>query len=231
MINSDNLKLSVIIPVYNEVRHIADLLQSLFALDINIEVIVVNDGSSDGTLDALDKFYNHNLKIISHLKNCGKGEAIKSGLIEASGNIILIQDGDLEYNPKDYQKLLAPFLDRDASVVYGTRLSRRHLHKHPIHYLGNKLITLLVNLLYGVSLKDVCTGYKVFKTEVLKNFKLNSRRFDFDIEITSRLLRHKYKIYEIPIFYQRRSYNEGKKFGWRDRLVTIYSIFRYRFFD
>lgn len=231
MIDSDKLKLSILIPVYNEAKYVANLLEDLFSLDMNVEVIAINDGSSDGTLDTLNKFCSRGLKVISHKKNFGKGEAIKTGLKEASGDIILIQDADLEYNPKDYQKLLAPFLDRDASVVYGMRLSRRHLQKYPIHYLGNKLVTLLMSLLYGVSLRDVCTGYKVFKTEVLKKFELNARHFDFDIEITSKLLRHRYKIYEIPIYYKRRNHNDGKKFGWRDRFVTIYSVFRYRFFD
>ena len=226
------IKLSVLVPVYNEVKSVENLLEAIFSANrLNMEVIVINDGSNDGTLEALNRFNHGRVKIVSHLRNSGKGEAIKSGLKLATGEVVLIQDGDLEYNPGDYQKLLALFLTDNVSVVYGTRLNRRHFRRYPVHYLGNKVVTGLVNILYGVSLNDVCTGYKVFKKDVAEKFDLRSRRFDFDIELTSKFIKNNYPIYEIPISYKRRNHRQGKKFGWKDRIITVYNIFRYRFFD
>ena len=227
------MKLSVIIPVYNEEKTILSILNKVQALDIiKKEIIIVNDGSNDNTKNILEKIKNKNVKIFHHIKNQGKGAAIRTGITKTTGDIIIIQDADLEYDPTDYGKLLSPMINRGASVVYGTRmfsLSKKDMQT--MHYFGNRFLTFITNVLYGSKISDMETCYKVFKSEVIKNINLRATGFDFEPEITAKLLKKEYKIYEVPIKFKPRSFTEGKKITWFDGLKAVYYLIKYRFFD
>jgi glycosyltransferase involved in cell wall biosynthesis len=228
------MRISVIIPVYNEEMTITEIVSRVQAVDLEKEIIIVDDGSTDGTsahLETIDSAYE-NVNILRHRKNCGKGAALKTGLAEASGEVIIIQDADLEYDPRDYGVLLVPILDGRADVVYGSRFlggPQRVLFFW--HYVGNKLITLLCDAFSNLNLSDMETGYKVFKKEVIEDITLKSNRFGFEPEFTMKIAKKGFRIYEVPISYSGRTYEEGKKIGWYDGLAAIFTILWFRFFD
>jgi glycosyltransferase involved in cell wall biosynthesis len=233
------MKLSVVIPVYNEINTIDEILSRVLAVDLPKEVIVVDDCSTDGTREFLKEWETDRRKkskdevrICYQPQNMGKGAALRSGFKEATGEIVVIQDADLEYHPREYPKLIEPILDGRADVVYGSRFlgtPRRVLMFR--HTLGNKLLTFFSNLCTDLNLTDMETGYKVFKKEVLEHLHLKSNRFGFEPEVTAKIAKMNYRIYEVPISYSGRDYWEGKKIKWMDGLKAIFSILRYNFFD
>ena len=230
-------KLSIIIPVYNEEKTITEVVSRVLKVPLNNikkEIIIVDDFSTDKTKEALDKIKSDNIKLFYHQKNMGKGSAIRTALRHATGDIILIQDADLEYSPEDYPKLISPILDKKTNVVYGTRLSYIKSHKRNmywLHYFGNWILTLITNILFNSRLTDMETCYKVFTKEVIENIKLRSKRFDFEPEITAKILKSGHNIYEVPIIFQARNFDEGKKITWRDGIKALYHLIKYRFVD
>ena len=231
------LKLSVIIPVYNEentIKNVIDKVKKVHIKGISKEIIVIDDFSTDRTRNALEKIKDKSLKVLHHKKNIGKGAAIRTGLQNATGDIILIQDADLEYDPKEYEKLLSPLIKNKVDVVYGSRLNsiRKNMkNMYKLHYIGNLFLTLMTNLLYGVRITDMETGYKVFRKEVVKGMHIKANRFDFEPEITAKILKKGYKIFEVPISFAGRRFDEGKKTTWKDGVQAAYYLVKYRFFD
>ncbi|MBI4036889.1 glycosyltransferase family 2 protein [Candidatus Daviesbacteria bacterium] len=234
------MKLSIIIPVYNEEGTIAEIVKRVKEVKlpkmIGREIVVVDDASYDKSFKILQKISK--IKLYKHAKNKGKGAAVRTGLKNAKGDIILIQDADLEYLPKDYPRLIRPILDGTAEVVYGTRLKNYQIkltgtNHTPFfsHYLGNKFLTLITNLLYGNGLTDMETCYKVFTKKVAKSLKLKANRFEFEPEITAKILKAGHKIYEVPIKVKPRGYNEGKKITWKDGFIAVWTLIKYRFRD
>lgn len=227
------MKLSIIIPVYNEKHTIEEVIDRVRKIDVGMEkeIVIVDDGSKDGTQDVLNNLNFPDTKTFFHVKNQGKGAALHTGFSNAQGDIILIQDADLEYDPAEYPTLLKPILDGRADVVYGSRfLGGPHRVLFFWHYVGNKLLTTLSNILSNLNLSDMETCYKVIKKDVLDRITLKSKRFGFEPEITIKLAKLKVKIYEVPISYSGRDYSEGKKIGWRDGIAAIYHIIRFKFF-
>ena len=230
-------KLSIIIPAYNEEKTILKVISRVKNAklgNIKKEVIVVDDFSADRTKKVLSKLKNKGLKIFFHEKNMGKGAAIRTALKHATGDIMLIQDADLEYDPKEYGKLLKPIIDGKAKVVYGSRLAsiRKNLKKmYKLHYLGNLFLTAITSVLYGANITDMETGYKVFKKEVIRNISLKAKRFDFEPEITAKILKKGYKITEVPIDFMGRKFSEGKKITWKDGVKAMLYLIKYRFTD
>jgi glycosyltransferase involved in cell wall biosynthesis len=224
--------LSVLIPVYNEVATIREVVRRVEEQSFETEILIVDDGSTDGTRALLhDTQWPANVRILYHERNQGKGAALRTGIREARGDIIIIQDADLEYNPSDFAVVLRPILDGVADVVYGSRFLGIHRAFLFNHYVGNKLLTLVTNVLYNNMLTDMETGYKAFRAPILKGIRIRSDRFDFEPEITAKVLKRGYKIYEVPIYYAGRDYSEGKKITWRDGFAALGSLLRYRFFD
>lgn len=228
------MRISVVIPVYNEAPTITEIVARVQAVDLETEIIIVDDGSTDGTHAHLETIGStlENVRILRHGKNRGKGAALRTGLVEATGEVIIIQDADLEYDPRDYASLLVPILDGRADVVYGSRFlggPQRVLFFW--HYVGNKLITLLCDAFSNLNLSDMETGYKVFKKEVLAGMALKSNRFGFEPEFTMKIAKKGFRIYEVPISYSGRTYEEGKKIVWYDGLAAIFTILWFRFFD
>ena len=236
MINKSSFKLSVIIPCYNEKNTIKliinKIIESLKYYNfLNYEIIVVDDFSKDGTREILKEFEKaQNLKVFFHEKNYGKGHAIKTGIKSVTGEVVLIQDADLEYDPYDYNKLLLPFFETDADIVYGSRFlgGGKYVRIHFFwHYLANKILTFICNLFTNLNLTDMETGYKVFKSAVLKSIKIEEDSFSFEPEVTIKLSKKKCKFYEVPISYNGRSYDEGKKIGLKDAFVALKTIIFY----
>jgi glycosyltransferase involved in cell wall biosynthesis len=197
-------------------------------------LIIVDDGSTDGTRDVLkDLMATTSHRIYFHGHNMGKGAALRTALTYAGGDIILIQDADLEYDPSEYNELIKPILEGRADVVYGSRLTGGKVARafNFWHYIGNKVLTLITNVLYNATLSDMETCYKVFRADVIKNIQIKSNRFDFEPEITAKVLRRKYKLYEMPISYYGRDFSEGKKITWRDGFAAVWALIKYRFFD
>ena len=228
------MKLSVIIPVFNEKKTIEEIIRRVQAAEVGLEkeIIVVDDASEDGTRQILENLNHPNVKICFHSKNQGKGAALRTGFSKAKGDIILIQDADLEYDPKDYPVLLEPLLDGRADVVYGSRfLGGPHRVFFFWHYVGNKLLTTLSNMFSNLNLSDMETCYKVFKKELLNRVTLKSKRFGIEPEITIKFAKLKCKIYEVPISYSGRDYSEGKKIGWKDGVAAIFHVIRFKFFN
>lgn len=224
------MKLSVIIPVYNEKMTIREILRRVLETPYTKEVIVVDDGSTDGTREILASLVGTapELRVIFHSQNRGKGAAIQTALAQVTGEVVLIQDADLEYDPADYPRLLAPILAGEAKVVYGSRFLGQRERMGFSSTLGNRFLTAWTNLLYGAHLTDMETGYKVFLAEVLKGIRLKGTHFDFEPEVTAALLRRGHKIQEVPISYKGRSRKEGKKISWRDGLTATLVLLRQR---
>lgn len=229
-------KLSIIVPVCNEEKTISEVIERAKKTKINYakEIIIVDDFSTDNTRNILNKIKDKSVKILYHTKNMGKGAAIRTGLKNSTGEIILIQDADLEYNPDEYKKLLKPITENKAKVVYGSRVEaiRKNIkNMYKLHYIGNLFLTLITNVLYGTKITDMETGYKVFRKEVIKSINLKANRFDFEPEITAKILRKGYKIYEVPISFVGRKFEEGKKITWVDGVKAAYYLIKYRFVD
>jgi glycosyltransferase involved in cell wall biosynthesis len=227
------MKLSVIIPAYNEKDTVLELLRRVEAVPLSLdkEIIVVDDFSTDGTREVLGGLGRPDIRVLFHAKNMGKGSALRTGFSEATGDIVLIQDADLEYDPRDYPGLLAPILDGRADVVYGSRFQGGpHRVLFFWHSVGNRFLTALSNMVTNLNLTDMETCYKVFRGDVLRKLSLKSRRFGFEPEVTIKIAKLKCRIYEVPISYAGRNYSEGKKIGWKDGLAALFYIMRYRFF-
>ena len=228
------MKISVVIPVFNEVRTIEEIIRRVQSVPLEKEIIIIDDYSTDGTVHLLEKIddSHDNVKVCYHDRNRGKGAALRTGFAEVNGDVVIIQDADLEYDPREYPRLLEPILDGRADVVYGSRfLGGSHRVLYFWHYFGNKFLTVLSNVMSNLNLTDMETCYKVFRKEVLQDLSLKSNRFGFEPEFTMKVAKRKYRIYEVPISYSGRTYNEGKKINWKDGVAAIYTIFLYRFFD
>jgi glycosyltransferase involved in cell wall biosynthesis len=232
---ADTLKLSVIVPCYNEVQTLEEIIRQVVAVGLAHEIIIVDDGSQDGTRDLLPKIeatYPQQVRVILHEHNQGKGAAISTGFRAATGEVLLIQDADLEYDPRDYPSLLKPILERRAKVVYGSRfLGGPRKTMFFWNMVANKFLTLATNILYNTILSDMETCYKVFRAEVVRDLRIRSRRFDFEPEITAKVLKKGIRIYEVPISYNGREWEEGKKIKWYDAPIALWTLVRYRFMD
>ena len=236
MLKKNEIKISILIPCYNELNTIKEIIKKVnYNLQLygfnDYEILVVDDYSNDGTSEILKQIsLEKNIKIFSHSQNLGKGAAVHTGIENTTGDILIIQDADLEYDPSDYDKLLRPFFEADADIVYGSRFigGGKYVRIHFFwHYLANKIITFVCNMFTNLNLTDVETGYKVFKTSCLKNVKLKEKSFSFEPEITIKLAKKKFKFFEVPISYNGRSYNEGKKIGLKDAFIAFKAIFIY----
>jgi glycosyltransferase involved in cell wall biosynthesis len=227
------MTLSVIIPVYNEISTLKTILERVQATGLADEILIVNDGSTDGSRELMDSFAGHNgIRVIHLAKNLGKGGAVREGIQAATCDVVLIQDADLEYDPRDYPALLKPIQEGKADVVYGSRfLGGPHRVTMFWHMLANKILTLWTNILYDTILSDMETGYKVFRREILQGIKLRANRFDFEPEFTAKILKQKAHVFEVPISFNPRSYAEGKKIGLLDAFEAVWVLFKYRFFD
>jgi glycosyltransferase involved in cell wall biosynthesis len=226
-------KLSVIVPVYNERNTVVEILRRMRAVDVPIdrEFVVVDDGSTDGTHAVLTQLGDSTVKILTHPRNRGKGAAIRTGLEHVTGDLVLIQDADLEYDPDDWQKLIAPVLKGRAVVVYGSRFTGEHRNMLFLHWAGNRVLSLVTNLLYNTTLSDMETCYKLFDRKVLESITLKSEKFDFEPEVTAKVLRQGIRIYEVPISYAGREFDEGKKITWRDGFAALIALVKYRFVE
>ena len=227
------MKLSVVIPVYNEKNTIKDLIRKVDGVNLDKEIIIVDDYSTDGTREILKSLENNDkYKFFFHDKNMGKGAALRTGFKHVTGDIVIIQDADLEYDPNEYEKLIVPIIEGNADVVFGSRfLTGQHRVLLFWHYLGNKLLTTLSNMFTNLNLTDMETCYKVFKKEVLNEINFKSNRFGFEPEFTVKVAKRRYRIYEVPISYFGRDYSEGKKITWKDGVIAIWCIIRYKLKD
>lgn len=225
------MKLTVIIPVFNEVKTVREIIRRVQATGLVAEILVVDDGSKDGTRELLAEIQDtSNLKVILHERNQGKGAAVRTGIAQASGDLILIQDADLEYDPRDYPALLRPVQEGIADVVYGSRFLGAA--RRPILFwnmVANKILTLTTNILYNNILTDMETGYKLFKREVVLGIPLHARGFEFEPEFTAKILKKKVRIFEVPITFNPREYSEGKKIKAKDAVIALWTLIKYRF--
>ena len=227
-----NPLLSVVMPVFNERETIGEIVARVLAVPLRIELVVVDDGSSDGTPAILRELQQqHGFKLIVQPRNEGKGAALRRGFTETTGDIVAIQDADLEYSPEEFPSLIEPICQGFADVVYGSRFLGRHRAFMFSHYLGNRLLTLVTNVLYDTMLSDMETCYKVMRAEVLRGMVLRSRQFEIEPELTAKIFKRGYRVYEVPITYDGRGYDEGKKIGWKDGVVALWVLLRYRFAD
>ena len=227
------MNLSVIIPVYNEVTNIQETVRRVKATKLAKEIVIVDDASTDGTRELLHKMNGKGkVRVLFLERNQGKGAAVVAGMNAAKGDVLLIQDADLEYDPRDYPILLKPIQEGRADVVYGSRfLGAPHRVAMFWHQVANQLLTFMTNILYDSILTDMETGYKVFKRKVIEGMKIRSRRFNFEPEFTAKILKRKYRIYEAPISFNPRDYSEGKKIGIRDAFEAVWALIRYRIAD
>jgi len=226
------LKISVVVPVYNEKNTIQEIVRRIQQVSLEKEIIIVDDYSTDGTREILKGMEENTLKILFHDKNQGKGAALRTGFQEVIGDIVIIQDADLEYNPQEYSILIQPILEGKADAVYGSRFSGGP-HRVLLfwHYVGNKFLTTLSNMFTNLNLTDMETCYKAFRSSLLKNIDIKSKRFGFEPEITAKLAKLKCRIYEVPISYSGRDYSEGKKINWKDGIAAFFWIIRYNIFS
>lgn len=227
-------KLSVIIPVYNERKTILEILKQVQAVKLKKEIIIVDDFSTDGTREILKKINNKDIKIVFHGKNFGKGRAVRTGIKNISGDIVVIQDADLEYNPQDYLNLVKPIVNEEAKAVYGTRFPRGSetpsIWKNRF-FLANRILTKTANFLYGADITDEPTCYKMFDSELLKSINLKCTRFEFCPEVTAKVRKRGFEIKEVPISYTPRTTDDGKKIKWRDGFEAVWTLIKYRFVD
>ncbi|MCU1458548.1 MAG: dolichyl-phosphate mannose synthase related protein [Actinomycetia bacterium] len=224
-------KLSVIVPVYNERNTVVEIVRRMRAvtLDVDLEIILIDDGSTDGTRAVLPQLQDSTLRVVLHPNNKGKGSAIRTGLEHVTGDLVLIQDADLEYDPEDWPKLLSPIMKGRALVVYGSRFTGERRNMLFLHWIGNRMLSLATNVLYNTTLSDMETCYKLFDRTVLDGMTLHAERFDFEPEITAKVLKKKIRIYEVPISYAGREFDEGKKITWRDGFMALWTLVKYRF--
>jgi glycosyltransferase involved in cell wall biosynthesis len=227
------MKVSVIMPVYNEESTIEEILRRVKAVEVATEILVIDDGSTDGTRDILEKMNDdEQLRVILHDRNRGKGAAVRTGFQHATGEVFLIQDADLEYDPRDIPSLIRPIEEDIADVVYGSRFlggPRRSVMFW--HMVANRMLTFMTNLLYNTILSDMETGYKVFKREIVDGMQIHANGFDFEPEFTAKILKKKVRVYEVPISFNPRDYDEGKKIGMRDAFQAVWTLLKYRFVD
>jgi glycosyltransferase involved in cell wall biosynthesis len=224
--------LSIVIPAYNERATIREVLDRVRATPWPKQIIVVDDGSTDGTAEVLAaEAQRGDIEVIAHPRNIGKGAAMRSGFARARGDVIIVQDADLEYDPADYSLLLAPIEKGLAKVVYGSRFLGPHRAMYFWHAVGNKMLTLTCNLLFDTTLTDMETGYKAFTADIVHSLSLRSNRWGFDPEITAKVLKRGHRIYEVPISYAGREFHEGKKITWKDGIIVFLTLLRYRFVD
>jgi glycosyltransferase involved in cell wall biosynthesis len=230
------MKASVVMPVYNEKSYIDEIIRRTLASPVEKELIIVDDGSSDGTRARLEEIARANpngaIRVLFHEKNRGKGAALRTGFAAATGDVVIIQDADLEYDPAEYPKLIEPILEGRADVVYGSRFAGGESHRvlYFWHSVGNKLLTLLSNMLTDLNLTDMETCYKAFRREVIQSVKLTEDRFGFEPEVTARIAALKCRVYEVGISYSGRTYEEGKKIGWKDGVRTLWCILKHNLF-
>ena len=226
-------KLSVIVPVFNERNTVAEIVRRMRLVDLPMdrEIVLVDDGSDDGTRPVLSQLQDSTVKVVLRARNEGKGAAIRTGLEHVTGDLVLIQDADLEYDPDDWPKLLAPVLKGKAVVVYGSRFTGERRNMLFLHWVGNRILSLVTNLLYNTTLSDMETCYKLFDRRVLEDITLRSDRFDFEPEVTAKVLRKGVRIYEVPISYAGREFHEGKKITWRDGFSALFALIKYRFVE
>ncbi len=227
------MNLSVVIPVYNEIENIGEILKRVQSTKLANEIVIVDDGSKDGTRDVLRTLDGKKrVRVILHESNRGKGAAVVTGLKVAQGDILLIQDADLEYDPRDYATLLQPLEEGLADVVYGSRfLGAPHRVTMFWHLMANRLLTFMTNILYNTILTDMETGYKVFRREVIEGMNIRAKRFDFEPEFTAKVLKRNYRIFEVPISFNPRDYSQGKKIKLKDAFSAVWTLVKYRFVD
>jgi glycosyltransferase involved in cell wall biosynthesis len=228
MVYADPL-LSVVMPVFNERNTIDEIIRRVLAVPIRIQLIVVDDGSTDGTTEMLNALQRERGFTLLHQKNAGKGSALRTGFAAVEGDLVVIQDADLEYSPEEYPDLIELICQGKADVVYGSRFIGRHRVFLFTHYLGNRLVTLATNVLYNTMLTDMETCYKVMRVDVLRSMTLRSNGFGIEPEITAKIFKRGYRVYEIPITYAGRGYNEGKKITWKAGVVALWVLLKYRF--
>jgi glycosyltransferase involved in cell wall biosynthesis len=228
-------KLSVIVPVFNERNTLVEILRRMRAVElpdgIESEIIVVDDGSNDGTRDVLRQLGDSTVRVVMHDVNRGKGAAVRTGFKHATGEFILVQDADLEYDPEDWPKLLAPVLRGRARVVYGSRFTGERRNMLLLHWIGNRFLSLTTNVLYNTTLSDMETCYKLLERSLIEDLNLQSNKFDIEPEITAKVLKRGVRIYEVPISYSGREFDEGKKITWRDGFSALWTLVKYRFRD
>jgi glycosyltransferase involved in cell wall biosynthesis len=227
------MKISVIIPAFNEVKTIKEIVRRVKATNLVHEIVIVDDGSVDGTCELLRSMEDEPLlKIIYHERNQGKGAAVITGFRNATGEVFIIQDADLEYDPREYPELLKPIQEELADVVYGSRfLGKPRRTAMFWHMVANKLLTLMTNILYNTILTDMETGYKILRREVVQNMTIHARRFDFEPEFTAKILKRRFRIFEVPITFNPRDYEEGKKIRLQDAFFAVWTLLKYRFID
>jgi glycosyltransferase involved in cell wall biosynthesis len=223
--------LSVLVPVYNERSTIGEVIRRIRSVDVplEVEIVVVNDGSSDGTDKVLATLEDSTVRVFNHSQNQGKGAALRTGLEAATGDLIIIQDADLEYDPEDWIKLLDPIMKNKAFVVYGSRFTGERKNMLLLHWIGNRFLSLVTNVLYATTLSDMETCYKCFDRRVIEPVHIVSNRFDFEPEITAKVLRQGFRIYEVPISYAGREFDEGKKITWKDGFAALTALIKFRF--
>lgn len=224
--------LSVVMPVFNERATVEEMVGRVLAVPLRIELIVVDDASVDGSREILERLAaEHGFKLLRQETNHGKGSAVRRGIAEVTGDIVVIQDADLEYSPEEYPELIDLIVKGKADAVFGSRFIGRHRCFLFTHYLGNLFLSLVTNILYNTTLTDMETCFKAMRTEALKSFPLRSDRFGIEPEITAKLFKRGYRVYEVPITYEGRDYSEGKKVSWRDGLPALWTLLKYRFVD